>query len=99
MDMVTVFSGFCYNHDPDDRRWALTEAISMARKAGKKAGAGGPRKYGTLVRLADDVAADAKVVASIRNVSMAEYLSDTLRPLLKRALTEELRKRVEGQGR
>lgn len=54
-----------------------------------------PRRFGTLVRLADDVVADAKVVASLRGVSMAELLSDTLRPILKKAMTEELRKRVD----
>jgi hypothetical protein len=49
-----------------------------------------------MVRLADDVVADAKVVASLHDVSMAEYLSDLLRPILKKALADELRRRVEG---
>jgi hypothetical protein len=69
--------------------------LAEARKtSGKKAGAGKP-KFEALVRIADDVAADARVVASIRGISMAELISDTLRPILKKALTEELRKRVE----
>lgn len=72
----------------------------MARKAtGKKAtsaGGGETRQFGTLVRIADDVASDAKVVASIRGISMAELLTETLRPILKKALADELRKRVEG---
>lgn len=75
----------------------MTTGAGVARKAGKKSGGEGEsRKYGTLVRLADDVVADAKVVASLRNISMAEYLSETMRPIIKKALTEELRKRVEG---
>ena len=68
---------------------------AVARKSAKSSDAGS-RKYGTLVRLADDVVADAKVVASLKGISMAEYLSETLRPLLKKALADELRLRVEG---
>jgi hypothetical protein len=69
----------------------------MARKtSGKKAAGTESRQFGTLVRIADDVASDAKVVASIRGVSMAELLTETLRPILKKALSDELRKRVEG---
>jgi hypothetical protein len=77
----------------------LGTGATVARKAGKKAGDGGgeSRKFGTLVRLADDVVDDAKVVASLRGISMAEYLSETLRPIVKKALTDELRKRVEGE--
>jgi hypothetical protein len=72
----------------------MSPGLTVARKAsGKKSGE--PRQYGSLVRIADDVVADAKVVASIRNISMAELLSETLRPILKKALTEELRRRVE----
>jgi hypothetical protein len=73
----------------------MASGLSVARKkSGKKAGE--PRQFGSLVRIADDVVADAKVVASIRGMSMAELLSETLRPILKKAMTEELRKRVEG---
>lgn len=53
------------------------------------------RKYETLVRLADHVVADAKVLASMRDVSMAELLSDMLEPMLKKALEAEYRKRLE----
>jgi hypothetical protein len=74
----------------------MSPGLSVARKASDKK-AGEPRQYGSLVRIADDVVADARVVASIRNISMAELLSETLRPILKKALTEELRRRVEGE--
>ena len=73
----------------------MSAELSVARKASAKK-AGEPRQYGSLVRIADDVVADAKVVASIRNISMAKLLSETLRPILKKALVEELRKRVQG---
>jgi hypothetical protein len=72
----------------------VTRGVVVARKAKKDAGES--RRYETLVRMADDVVADAKAVASLRNMSMAEYLSETLRPILKKALMDELRKRVEG---
>ena len=55
-----------------------------------------PRRFGTLVRIADDVAADAKSVAALRGTSMAEYLSDTLRPILKQTIIDELSKRKGG---
>jgi hypothetical protein len=73
-------------------------ATVAARKAAKKDESSESRRYGTLVRLADDVVADAKVVASLRDVSMAELLSETLRPILRKALADELRKRVEEAG-
>jgi hypothetical protein len=69
----------------------------VARKLPKKEKAGGgSRRYETLVRIAEDVVADAKVLASMRDTSMAELLSETLRPILKKALEAEYRKRLEG---
>ncbi len=55
-----------------------------------------PPRFGTLVRIADDVAADAKSVAALRGTSMAEYLSETLRPILKQTIIDELSKRRGG---
>ncbi len=55
-----------------------------------------PRRFGTLVRIADDVAADAKSVAALRGTSMAQYLSETLRPILKQTIIDELSKRKGG---
>jgi Meiotically up-regulated gene 113 len=55
-----------------------------------------PRRFGTLVRIADDVASDAKSVAALRGTSMAEYLSETLRPILKQTIIDELSKRKGG---
>jgi hypothetical protein len=77
------------------RRWILSAGLTVARKTSKKAASEGGREFGSLVRIADDVVSDAKVVASIRGISMAKLISDTLRPIFKKALTEELRKRVE----
>jgi len=71
----------------------------MARKTTDKKpvkAAGVPRGFGTLVRIADDVAADAKSVAALRGTSMAEYLSETLRPILKQTIIDELSKRKGG---
>ena len=72
----------------------------MARKATEnkpvKAAEKAPRRFGTLVRIADDVASDAKSVAALRGTSMAEYLSETLRPILKQTIIDELSKRKGG---
>lgn len=77
----------------------MTVGASVAKKISKKAGGSETRRFGTLVRLAEDVVADAKVVASLKGMSMAEYLSETLRPIVKKALAEELRRRVnESEG-
>lgn len=71
----------------------MTPGTAVAKKkAGKRVES---RKYGTLVRLADDVVADAKILASMRDISMAELLSETLRSVLKKALEAEYRKRLE----
>ena len=83
-----------YNVSSVDWSLPISAGLSVACKAGGKK-AGEPRQYGSLVRIADDVVADAKVVASIRDISMAELLSETLRPILKKAMVDELRKRVE----
>jgi hypothetical protein len=52
-----------------------------------------------MVRIADDVAADAKLVASFLEISMAEYISDTLRPIVKKELQRQMRRRLaEDEG-
>jgi hypothetical protein len=55
------------------------------------------REFGTLVRIADDVAADGRAVAAMLDTSMAKLFSDTLRPILKQMLVDELRKRTGGK--
>lgn len=65
----------------------------MTRKKARKEKPPGIR-HGTMIRVADDVAADAKLVASFLGVSMAEYISDTLRPLVKEELQHQMRKRL-----
>lgn len=76
-----------------------SDAIELARKVPHKPGKAPSRRHGTLVRMGDDVAADARVAASLLGVSMAEYLTETLRPIVKKTITDELRKRVEGGGK
>jgi hypothetical protein len=74
------------------------EETTVARKATKKAkgeaGSGRSKRHGTLIRVADDVASDAKLVAGFLNVSMAEYVSNTLRPIVKAELETQMRKRL-----
>jgi cell pole-organizing protein PopZ len=67
----------------------------QAPRAGEKKPAQA-RRFETLARIAEDIVSDARVVAPRRDSSMAELISDTLRPILKKAMTDDLRKRVEG---
>ncbi len=96
-----VPAAFCYNDGLDNWGRTLSAGATRAREptAKKPVKAAGevPRRFGTLVRIADDVAADAKSVAALRGTSMAEYLSDTLRPILKRTIIDELNKRSGGR--
>jgi hypothetical protein len=72
----------------------LSVGIPVARKTTKKpeAAPSESRRFGTLVRLGEDVVADAKKVAALREMSMAEYLTELLRPIVKRDLEAEKRK-------
>lgn len=74
---------------------APAEAITVGRpKASKPEGEADARKFGTLVRLADDVAQVARELAPMVGKSMAELLSDTLRPILSKMREDEMRKRL-----
>lgn len=50
---------------------------------------------GKIVRLADDVITDARTVAAIQGVSLSDYLSDRLRPIVKQDLADQTKKRLE----
>jgi len=52
------------------------------------------RRYQTHVRLAEDVIDDARVVVRLRNVDMAAYLTEILRPVVGRDLAASLRDRL-----
>ena len=49
------------------------------------------------VKLDSGVVKDAKVVAAWREVTMAEYLSEMLRPLVQRDLQQEMTKRLRSE--
>jgi hypothetical protein len=46
----------------------------------------------TSARIEEDVLRDARTVASFRGLSLRAYLSDTLRPIVKKDLQEVARK-------
>lgn len=73
----------------------LSTGETVAKKVSRKGGRSESRRFGTLVRLDDEVVADAKVVASLEGVSMAELLSEILRPILKKRASVEFKKRFE----
>jgi ABC-type phosphate transport system permease subunit len=70
----------------------------VAKKSGDKAGKGESRRFGVLVRLAGSLVANAKIVASMRGISMAEYLSERFAPIVEQDLEEEMKKRLKGKS-
>lgn len=66
----------------------------MGRKKGEDAmaEANGARRDVT-VKVAVDVARNAKIVAAFRELTLAEYLSESLRPVVERDLKKELLER------
>ncbi len=50
------------------------------------------------IKLDAEVATDAKMVASARGIAMAEYLSELIRPLVRRDLEEEMNRRLKKPG-
>jgi hypothetical protein len=66
---------------------ALVEAPRMARK-----------KMDTVqVRLTTDVADSARIVAAFRGEQMSDFLSDLLRPILRKMEDDEMDKRAAGR--
>ncbi len=53
-----------------------------------------PVEYATLVRMADDVAEMARVLAPMKGMTMGKLVSDILRPVLAKMTEEELRRRL-----
>jgi Arc/MetJ family transcription regulator len=56
------------------------------------------RRFNTLVRLDDDLVERAKKVAALKGTSLAEYFSDTLRPIVDRDLSREVKKLAKDEG-
>jgi hypothetical protein len=46
------------------------------------------------VKIDKEVIAEAKMVASSRDQTLAEYLSELIRPLVQRDLTQEMTRRI-----
>lgn len=63
-----------------------TEVPEVAKKRSES------RKFNTLVRLDDTLVEKAKKVAALRGISLAEYFSDTLRPIVDRDMSREVKK-------
>jgi hypothetical protein len=51
------------------------------------------RRNDTAAKVDAQVVADAKVIAAFRGIPLAEYLTDVLRPIVKRDLEAEMAKR------
>lgn len=63
-----------------------TGALNVGRKRSES------RRFNTLVRLDDELVARARKVAALKGTSLAEYFTDTLRPIVDRDLVREVRK-------
>ena len=57
------------------------------------------KRIDVTVKLDAAVVRDAKAVASFRDVTLAAYLSEMIRPLVDRDLDEEFAKRGKAQGK
>lgn len=75
----------------------MTTATSEARDVAKKRSES--RRYNTLVRLDDEVAAKARKVAALKGVSLAEMFSSILGPIVDREFAREVAKLTRDAGR
>jgi hypothetical protein len=66
------------------------------KHGGPRPGAGRPKSDSdnVAVKMNRQVVHDAKTVAVLRGVSLVEYLNSLIRPLVKRDLDKELKKKV-----
>jgi hypothetical protein len=71
---------------------ATTGVLDVAKKRSES------RRFNTLVRLDDELVETAKKVAALKGISLAEYFSDVLRPIVDRDLSREVKKLSRGEG-
>lgn len=77
----------------------MDASIDVARKKTPKKQSGSEtRKYTALVRMDREVADEVKRAAEFKGLSMAEFLTETLRPIAKKINDEWARKRLEAKG-
>lgn len=72
----------------------MSVGLHMAKK---KAIEANEPQYGTMTRMADDVVETARVLAPMVGQSMAQLMSDILRPILAKRLEDEMRRRLSGK--
>jgi hypothetical protein len=70
----------------------LTEALDVGRKKSES------RRFNTLVRLDDDLVEKAKKVAALKGISLAEYFTAALRPIVDRDMAKEVKKLAQEEG-
>jgi hypothetical protein len=57
------------------------------------------RRQDTAVKVDAEVIRKAKIVAAYKDVSLAEYLSEALRPIVDRDLVDYSRRSLEGEAK
>lgn len=76
-----------------------TEELDVAKK---KTQAGKPKRYGTLIRVTDEFADAMRTASSFENVSIAEYATLHLLPIVQKRYRDALikkAKKMEEEGR
>jgi hypothetical protein len=69
-----------------------TETLPVSKKRSES------RRFNTLVRLDDGLVERAKKVAALRGITLGDYLTDTLRPIVDRDLSKEAKKLAKEEG-
>jgi hypothetical protein len=64
----------------------MLEAMVVSRKRSES------RRFNTLVRLDDQLVEKGRKVAALKGISLAEFFSDTLWPIVNRELDREVKK-------
>lgn len=58
----------------------------------KKASGSEVRRFNTMVRMGDDVAEQCRKVAAVRGISVGEYVTDSMAPIVRADLAREAEK-------
>lgn len=67
------------------------EVLDMGKKKSES------RRFNTLVRMDDELVEKAKKVAALKGISLAEFFSDALRPIVDREMAREVKKLVKDE--
>jgi predicted HicB family RNase H-like nuclease len=70
----------------------LTEVPEVTKKRSES------RKFNTLIRFDDTLAAKARKVAALKGISLAKYITDIVQPIVDRDMSREIKKLAKEEG-